>query len=52
MRVSCRSGFTIVEALIAAMVLSVGILALVGSSALASRMLGRGATATRAARVR
>jgi len=50
-RVSRRSGFTIVEALIAAMVLSVGVLALVGSSALASRMLGRGAASTRAALV-
>jgi type II secretory pathway pseudopilin PulG len=46
--VSRRSGFTIVESLIAAIVLSVGVLALVGSSALSSRMLGRGAASTRA----
>lgn len=48
MRISHRRGFTIVESLIAAVVLSVGILALVGTSALASRMVGRGAASTRA----
>lgn len=49
MRVSHSSGFTIVESLIAAVVLSVGLLALAGSSALAGRMVGRGAASTRAA---
>jgi prepilin-type N-terminal cleavage/methylation domain-containing protein len=47
-RVSRRSGFTILESLIAVVVLSVGVLALVGSSALTSRMVGQGAVATRA----
>ncbi|MDQ2673596.1 MAG: hypothetical protein M3Y40_02980 [Chloroflexota bacterium] len=42
------SGFTILEALVAAAVLSVGILALVGSAALTSRMAGQGAASTRA----
>jgi prepilin-type N-terminal cleavage/methylation domain-containing protein len=50
-RISRRRGFTIVESLVAAMVLSVGILALVGSSALTSRMVGLGAAATRAASI-
>ena len=44
-------GFTLVEVLVAVMVLSVGITALVGSSALVTRMVGRGATETRAAEV-
>ena len=43
-----RAGFTIVEVLIAVVVLAVGIVALVGSSASSSRMIGRGRTATRA----
>ncbi len=49
MRVESRNAFTIVEALIAAVVLSVGILALAGTAALTSRMAGRGAHSTRAA---
>jgi prepilin-type N-terminal cleavage/methylation domain-containing protein len=46
-RVGGRSGFTIAESLVAVVVLSVGILALVGSAALTSRMVGRGAQSTR-----
>jgi prepilin-type N-terminal cleavage/methylation domain-containing protein len=42
-------GFTLVEVLVAVMVLSVGITALVGSSALVTRMVGRGKTETQAA---
>lgn len=42
-------GFTVVEALVAAAVLSVGLLALVGSAAVTSRMVGRGSASTRAA---
>jgi prepilin-type N-terminal cleavage/methylation domain-containing protein len=42
-------GFTLVEVLVAVMVLSVGVTALVGSSAMVTRMVGRGATETRAA---
>lgn len=43
------AGFTIVEVLVAVMVLSVGVLALVGSSAMVTRMIGRGAHSTQAA---
>ena len=46
-----QNGFTIAEAMVAVMVLWVGILALVGSAALTSRMLGRGRHATRAGQV-
>ncbi|HEX2218763.1 MAG TPA: prepilin-type N-terminal cleavage/methylation domain-containing protein [Gemmatimonadales bacterium] len=46
MRVRSRSGFTVAEVLIAVVVLSVGILALAGSAALTSRMVGRGRHAT------
>jgi prepilin-type N-terminal cleavage/methylation domain-containing protein len=42
-------GFTLVEVLVAVMVLTVGVTALVGSSALVTRMVGRGQTETRAA---
>ena len=42
-------GFTLVEVLLAFVVLVVGVLALVGSSALASRMIGRGRAVTLAA---
>jgi prepilin-type N-terminal cleavage/methylation domain-containing protein len=41
-------GFTVVEVLLALVVLVVGVLALVGSSALVSRMIGQGREATRA----
>jgi hypothetical protein len=45
-RVASRSGLTIAEAVVALVVLSVGVLALVGSAALASRMVGRGRHST------
>jgi prepilin-type N-terminal cleavage/methylation domain-containing protein len=38
-----EQGFTIIEIMLALIVLSVGVMALVGSSALATRMIGRGA---------
>jgi Tfp pilus assembly protein PilV len=50
-RVASRSGFTIVEAVIALVVLSVGILALVGSAALTSRMVGWGRHSTRVGQI-
>jgi prepilin-type N-terminal cleavage/methylation domain-containing protein len=43
------AGVTLVEVLIAIAVLGVGILALTGSSALVTRMIGRGKVETRAA---
>jgi prepilin-type N-terminal cleavage/methylation domain-containing protein len=46
-----ESGFTLVEVLIAVMVLGVGITALVGSSALVTRMVSRGQMSTRSAEV-
>jgi prepilin-type N-terminal cleavage/methylation domain-containing protein len=45
------AGFTLVEVLLAVMVLGVGITALVGSSALVTRMVSRGQMSTRAAEV-
>ncbi len=42
-------GFTLVEVLVALIVLSVGILALTGSSSLVTRMIGRGKVETQAA---
>ena len=42
-------GFTLVEVMLAILVLSVGVLALVGSSAMATRMIGRGARLTEVA---
>jgi len=42
-------GFTVVEVLIAVIVLGVGITALVGSAAMVTRMVGRGQSETRAA---
>jgi hypothetical protein len=50
-RVASRSAFTIAEAVVALVVLSVGVLALVGSAALTSRMLGRGRHSTRTGQV-
>ncbi len=44
-----RSGFTLVEVLVAVVVLGVGVVALVGSSGMSSRMIGRGKSETRAA---
>jgi Tfp pilus assembly protein PilV len=45
------SGFTLVEALVAVVVLGVGIIALVSASASITRMIGRGKMETRAAQV-
>jgi len=42
-------GFTLVEVLVAILVLGVGVLALVGTSAGVTRMIGRGKVETRAA---
>jgi prepilin-type N-terminal cleavage/methylation domain-containing protein len=42
-------GFTLIEVLVAILLLGVGILALVGTSAGVSRMIGRGGLETRAA---
>jgi hypothetical protein len=47
-RVMSRSGLTIAEAMVAVVVLSVGILVLVGSAALTTRMIGRGRLSTSA----
>lgn len=44
-----RLGFTLIEVLVAILVLGVGVLALVGTSAGVSRMIGRGKIETRAA---
>jgi prepilin-type N-terminal cleavage/methylation domain-containing protein len=44
-----RSGFTLVEVLVAVMVLSVGVTALVGSAGVVTRMVGRGQMGSRAA---
>lgn len=44
-----QSGFTVVEVLVAVVVLGVGITALVSSSATVTRMIGRGQMETRAA---
>jgi prepilin-type N-terminal cleavage/methylation domain-containing protein len=43
------SGFTLIEVLVAVIILSVGILALTGSSAVINRMIGRGKVETQAA---
>ena len=51
MRVGSESGLTIAEAVVAVVVLSVGVLALVGSAALISRMIGQGRQFTRAGQV-
>ncbi len=47
MRVSHSRGFTVVEVVIAVIVLTVGILALAGSATLAVRMIGSGEQGTR-----
>jgi prepilin-type N-terminal cleavage/methylation domain-containing protein len=46
-----RNGFTLVEVLVAVMVLSVGITALVGSAGVVTRMIGRGQMGTLAAQM-
>jgi hypothetical protein len=50
-RVAGRSGFTIAEAMVAVVLLTVGVLALVGSAALTSRMMGQGHHSTRTGQV-
>jgi prepilin-type N-terminal cleavage/methylation domain-containing protein len=46
-----QSGFTLVEVLIAVVVIGIGIIALAGGSSLVTRMIGRGKVETRAAQV-
>jgi prepilin-type N-terminal cleavage/methylation domain-containing protein len=46
-----RSGFTLVEVLVAVMVLTVGVTALVGSAGVVTRMIGRGQMGTRGAQL-
>lgn len=46
-----RSGFTLVEVLVAVTILTVGVIALAGSSATVTRMIGRGKIDTRAAQL-
>ena len=46
-----RSGFTLIEVLVAVMVLSVGVTALVGSAGVVTRMIGRGQMGTRGAQM-
>ena len=46
-----NGGFTIVEVLIAVVVLGIGVVAMAGSAALVTRMIGRGQRATRAGEV-
>jgi len=46
-----EQGFTIIEIMLAVIVLSVGVMALVGSSALATRMIGRGNVSSRVTQV-
>jgi prepilin-type N-terminal cleavage/methylation domain-containing protein len=43
------SGFTLVEVLVAIVILTVGLIALAGSSAMTTRMIGRGKVETRVA---
>ena len=46
-----RSGFTLVEVLVAVTMLSVGIMALAGNAAMVTRMIGRGKSDTQAAQL-
>jgi type II secretion system protein I len=46
-----RQGFTLIEVLVAVTVLGIGILGLVGSSALVTRMIGRGRHTTMAVQI-
>ncbi len=48
---SGRSGFTLVEVMIAVVILSVGVIALVGSSSLVTRMIGQGKRTSAAVQV-
>ena len=45
---SSRSGFTLIEVLIAVTILAVGVVAMAGSAAAVTRMIGRGKIDTRA----
>jgi prepilin-type N-terminal cleavage/methylation domain-containing protein len=46
-----RSGFTIIEVLVAVTILAVGVVAMAGSAAAVTRMIGRGKMDTRAAQL-
>lgn len=46
-----RAGFTIIEVMIAIIVLGVGVMALVGSSAMVTRMIGAGRSSTEAVEI-
>jgi prepilin-type N-terminal cleavage/methylation domain-containing protein len=46
-----EQGFTIIEIMLAVVLLTVGVMALVGSSALATRMIGRGGVSTQVTQV-
>jgi prepilin-type N-terminal cleavage/methylation domain-containing protein len=46
-----QSGFSLVEVLVAVMILGVGVTALVGSSSMTTRMIGRGKSQTQVAGV-
>lgn len=46
-----RSGFTLVEVLVAVTILAVGVVAMAGSTAAVTRMIGRGKIDTRAAQL-
>ncbi|HUQ15658.1 MAG TPA: prepilin-type N-terminal cleavage/methylation domain-containing protein [Gemmatimonadales bacterium] len=46
-----RSGFTLIEVLVAVTILAVGVVAMAGSSAAVTRMIGRGKIDTRAAQL-
>jgi prepilin-type N-terminal cleavage/methylation domain-containing protein len=46
-----RSGFTLVEVLVAVTILSVGVVAMAGSAGVVTRMVGRGKVDTRAAQL-
>jgi len=46
-----EQGFTLIEIMLAVVVLSIGVMALVGSSAMATRMIGRGGVSSRVTQV-
>ncbi len=46
-----ESGFSLVEVLVAVMILGVGVTALIGSSAMTTRMIGRGKAETQVAQI-
>jgi prepilin-type N-terminal cleavage/methylation domain-containing protein len=46
-----ESGFTLVEVLVAIVIMSVGVIALAGSTGMVTRMIGRGKVDTRVAQV-